>query len=211
MLYQGGGASAFQMPNICREMVVVIQGLVVLFAGAWRACSASRAGASGAPHDFPVDRTGRDDAPLTIRSSSSLLRHPARLSLILAALAGLFSERSGVVDIGLEGKILVAVFGSAAAATFTDSSGSDCSAASLSRSPFRCSTASPGSTIAATRSSPAWRSTWSLTADGADRHALWSQGGQTPELPADADSRRSNCRSPALSERFRLSDRSTSV
>ena len=33
-LYQGGSELAFEMPNITREMVVVIQGLVILFAGA---------------------------------------------------------------------------------------------------------------------------------------------------------------------------------
>ena len=41
--------------------------------------------------------------------------------LILACFAGLWSERSGIVDIGLEGKILVGAFASAAAATFTGS------------------------------------------------------------------------------------------
>jgi len=34
MLYQGGAELAFEMPKISREMIVVIQGLVILFAGA---------------------------------------------------------------------------------------------------------------------------------------------------------------------------------
>jgi ABC-type uncharacterized transport system permease subunit len=41
--------------------------------------------------------------------------------LILAALAGLFSERSGIVNIALEGKILSAAFAAAATASFTGS------------------------------------------------------------------------------------------
>lgn len=34
MLYQGGAEIAFEMPNISRDMIVIIQGLVILFAGA---------------------------------------------------------------------------------------------------------------------------------------------------------------------------------
>ena len=34
VLYQGGAELSFDMPNISRDMIVIIQGLVILFAGA---------------------------------------------------------------------------------------------------------------------------------------------------------------------------------
>jgi simple sugar transport system permease protein len=45
----------------------------------------------------------------------------AATPLLFACLAGLFSERAGVFDIGLEGKILISAFFSAAVAAFTGS------------------------------------------------------------------------------------------
>src|SRR5919107_3765561 len=56
-------------------------------------------------------------AILTVFDSALRLSIP----LLAACLAGLWSERSGVVDIGLEGKMLVAAFAAAAAASATDS------------------------------------------------------------------------------------------
>ena len=53
----------------------------------------------------------------------SVLDTTVRLAtpLLLACLAGLFSERAGIFDIGLEGKMLAAAFFSAAVAAITGS------------------------------------------------------------------------------------------
>ena len=59
----------------------------------------------------------------TFESGVFILSSGIRLAipLLCACLAGLWSERSGIVDIGLEGKMLGAAFAAAAAATYTGS------------------------------------------------------------------------------------------
>ena len=54
----------------------------------------------------------------TLALLPEILASAIRLSipLIFACLAGLWSERSGIVDIGLEGKMLAAAFAAASAA-----------------------------------------------------------------------------------------------
>ncbi|KAB0267784.1 ABC transporter permease [Microvirga brassicacearum] len=60
---------------------------------------------------------------MDVTSFITILDSALRLSipLLAACLAGLWSERAGVVDIGLEGKMLVAAFAAAAAAHAFDS------------------------------------------------------------------------------------------
>ena len=55
--------------------------------------------------------------PVLILSATLRVATP----LILCAMGGLFSERSGIIDIGLEGKMLAAAFAAAAAAAVTGS------------------------------------------------------------------------------------------
>jgi simple sugar transport system permease protein len=107
--------------------------------------------------------------------------------LILACLAGLWSERSGVVDIGLEGKILTGAFAGAAFATFSGNvwigmlAGVGASIvvslvhgyASIDQ---RANQIVSGTAI-------------NMVADGLTAligNAIWSQGGRTPEIPETA-------------------------
>ena len=93
-LYQGGSELAFDMPAINRDMVVVIQGLVILFAGALEHCSARgsrrlfrRTASQPARPPDP-----EPDNPWITSPSSAVLDSTLRLAapLVLAALAGLF-------------------------------------------------------------------------------------------------------------------------
>lgn len=63
------------------------------------------------------------DAALCWIKTLSILDGTLRLAtpLILCAMAGLVSERSGVIDIGLEGKLLAGAFAAASTATLTGS------------------------------------------------------------------------------------------
>ncbi len=91
----------------------------------------------------------------------SILGSTIRLSipLILAALAGLYSERAGVFDIGLEGKMLAAAFAAACVAYLTGSAWLGLFSGIAVSLVFSLIHASPRLPIAATRSSRALRST----------------------------------------------------
>ena len=107
--------------------------------------------------------------------------------LILACLAGLWSERSGVVDIGLEGKILVGAFGSAAVATFTGSvwlgllAGVAATIAVSLVHGYASIDQRANQIVSGTAINMVSAGLTALIGN-----AIWSQGGRTPELPSSA-------------------------
>ncbi len=110
VLYQGGTELAFEMPAITRDMIVTISGLVILFAGALDGLFRQPLGALfSRARGREAERWTCSSIGIAIFDSGVRLAVP----LLFACLAGLWSERSGVVDIGLEGKMLVAAFAGA--------------------------------------------------------------------------------------------------
>ena len=116
ILYQGGAELAFEMPAISREMIVVIQALVILFTGALE-------NLVRVPVERAVPAPARADGLMDLDTILQLAGSSLRLAtpLLLACLAGLFSERAGIFDIGLEGKMLAAAFAAGAFAAVTGS------------------------------------------------------------------------------------------
>ena len=107
--------------------------------------------------------------------------------LILACLAGLWSERSGVVDIGLEGKMLTGAFAGAAFALYTGSAwlgllGGVVTTIGVSLVHGYASIDQRANQIVS-------GTAINMVADGLTAligNAIWSQGGRTPEVPETA-------------------------
>ncbi len=112
------------------------------------------------------------------------------IPLILACLAGLWSERSGVVDIGLEGKILVGAFGAAAGATFTGNAWIGLAVGVAATIVF--SLIHGYASIDQRANQIVSGTAINMVADGLTAlvgNAIWAQGGRTPQLPDDAQFR----------------------
>ena len=123
------------------------------------------------------------DAFITIFGSAIRLSVP----LLLASLAGLWSERSGIVDIGLEGKMLTGAFAGAACAYFADSAwlgllGGIAATLIVSAVHGFASIDQRANQIVS-------GTAVNMVADGLTAfigNAIWSQGGRTPQLPDSA-------------------------
>ena len=123
------------------------------------------------------------DAFIVVFASGMRLAIP----LILACLAGLWSERSGVVDIGLEGKILVGAFASAVGATFTGSAWLGLLAGVVATVLY--SLIHGYASIDQRANQIVSGTAINMVADGMTAligNAIWQQGGRTPQLPDTA-------------------------
>jgi simple sugar transport system permease protein len=104
--------------------------------------------------------------------------------LILACFAGLWSERSGVVDIGLEGKMLTGAFAAAVFATVTGDAWIGLLAGVVAT--VGVSLIHGYASIDQRANQIVSGTAINLVADGMTAligNAIWSQGGRTPQLP----------------------------
>jgi general nucleoside transport system permease protein len=109
------------------------------------------------------------------------------IPLILGCLAGLWSERSGVVDIGLEGKMLVGAFASAAIALLTGSVWLGLLAGVVAT--IVVSLVHGYASIDQRANQIVSGTAINMVADGLTAligNAVWAQGGRTPQLPESA-------------------------
>ena len=125
----------------------------------------------------------------TFDSVILILASGLRLSvpLILACLAGLWSERSGVVDIGLEGKMLTGAFAGAAVATYTGNAWAGLLAGVAAS--IVVSLIHGYASIDQRANQIVSGTAINMVADGMTAligNAIWSQGGRTPQLPDSA-------------------------
>jgi general nucleoside transport system permease protein len=123
------------------------------------------------------------DAFIVVFASGIRLAIP----LILGCLAGLWSERSGVVDIGLEGKMLVGAFASAAGATFTGSVWIGLAVGVAST--IAVSLVHGYASIDQRANQIVSGTAINMVSDGLTAligNAIWAQGGRTPQLPDSA-------------------------
>jgi ABC-type uncharacterized transport system permease subunit len=93
-------------------MVFTLQGLIVLFCGRDGAGGRAAAGPAVAPGPWPREAAVDEDADRHLLASTLRVSVP----LILCALAGVLCERAGVIDLGLEGKMLATAFAAGAVA-----------------------------------------------------------------------------------------------
>lgn len=107
--------------------------------------------------------------------------------LVLAALAGLFAERSGVVDVGLEGKMLAGAFAAAATAALTGSAWAGLGAAILAASGLALLHAVACVTLRGNQVVSGMAINVLAAGLSATLALAWfQQGGQTPALPPAA-------------------------